>query len=68
MDAKHVFGWIPEWTSMISGYAQIGQDEPALKLYAQMQQEGVVSNDKDLLVHCGCACLAGLDKGKEISA
>lgn len=74
VDAKHVFERIPErnvvsWTSMISGYAQMGQGEAALKLYAQMQEEGIVPNDRTFVGALqACACLAGLDKGKEIHA
>ncbi|XP_010046143.2 pentatricopeptide repeat-containing protein At3g12770 [Eucalyptus grandis] len=57
------------WTAMLVGLAQNGHAEEALRLFSDMQQEGVAANSITLvsLVHC-CAHLGSLKKGKSIHA
>ncbi|XP_030460617.1 pentatricopeptide repeat-containing protein At3g12770-like [Syzygium oleosum] len=57
------------WTAMLVGLAQNGLAEEALRLFSDMQQEGVAANSITLvsLVHC-CAHLGSLKKGKSIHA
>ncbi|CAK9163390.1 unnamed protein product [Ilex paraguariensis] len=57
------------WTAMLVGLAQNGHAEGALKLFNQMQEEGVASNSVTLvsLVHC-CAHLGFLKKGRSVHA
>ncbi|XP_063947122.1 putative pentatricopeptide repeat-containing protein At3g13770, mitochondrial isoform X2 [Daucus carota subsp. sativus] len=48
-EARVVFDGLPErdvvsCTAIISGYAQLGFDEEALKLFCQLQEEGMISN------------------------
>lgn len=50
VDAQKVFDKIPQknvisWTALISGYSCNGHNEEALKLYEQMQHEGVKPNE-----------------------
>lgn len=60
-DARKVFSAVHEknavtWTSMISGYAQSGHSEEALKLFDQMVIEGAMPNARTftaLLTACG---------------
>lgn len=51
LEARQVFEKMPQhdvvsWTAMIFGYAQMAEGETALELFARMQQEGVVPNDR----------------------
>ncbi|XP_062096521.1 pentatricopeptide repeat-containing protein At3g12770-like [Humulus lupulus] len=57
------------WTAMLVGLAQNGHAEEALKLFYQMQVEGVVANLVTLvsLVH-SCAHLGCLRKGRSVHA
>eukprot|EP01018_Ginkgo_biloba_P040409 Gb_21270 [translate_table: standard] len=71
-NARHLFDKMHQrsvvsWTSMIAGYAQNGHGEEALKLFQQMQLEGVKPNLKTFAsVLPACATLAALEQGKEI--
>ncbi|GLT67861.1 hypothetical protein SLA2020_401390 [Shorea laevis] len=57
------------WTAMIGGLAQNGHAEEALKLFSQMQSEGIAANSVTLvsLVH-SCAHLGSLKKGRSVHA
>ncbi|KAM5561463.1 pentatricopeptide repeat-containing protein [Rosa sericea] len=57
------------WTAMLVGLTQNGHAEEALKLFCQMQKEGVAANSVTLvsLVH-SCAHLGSLKKGKSVHA
>lgn len=51
LDARHVFDTMDKrnvvlWNAMIMGYARLGEGEEALHLYAKMQEEGLVPNDR----------------------
>jgi pentatricopeptide repeat protein len=55
------------WTSMITGYAQNGKGEEALKIYGEMQRAGIKPNQFTFTsVLSACATLAALKKGIEI--
>ncbi|XP_059074204.1 putative pentatricopeptide repeat-containing protein At1g68930 [Cryptomeria japonica] len=57
------------WTVMIAGYVQNGLGEEALKLFSQMQMEGVKPDQLTLAsVLSACANLAALKVGKQIHA
>lgn len=63
MPGRNVFSW----TSLIQGYAQYGHHHQALKLFVQMQGEGVWPNHITLGVVVGaCAGLLDVEKGREI--
>jgi pentatricopeptide repeat protein len=55
------------WTAMLVGLAQNGHAEDALKLFSQMQEEGVAANSVTLvsLIH-SCAHLGSLKKGRSV--
>ncbi|KAL5837883.1 hypothetical protein ACOSQ3_015052 [Xanthoceras sorbifolium] len=55
------------WTAMLVGLAQNGYAEDALKLFSEMQEEGVSANLVTLvsLVH-SCAHLGSLKKGRSV--
>ncbi|XP_004291994.1 PREDICTED: putative pentatricopeptide repeat-containing protein At5g52630 [Fragaria vesca subsp. vesca] len=57
------------WTAMLVGLTQNGHAEEALKLFSQMQKEGVAATSVTLvsLVH-SCAHLGSLKKGKGVHA
>ncbi|XP_030957276.1 pentatricopeptide repeat-containing protein At3g12770-like [Quercus lobata] len=57
------------WTAMLVGLAQNGHAENALKLFSQMQEEGVVANSVTLvsLIH-SCAHMGSLKKGRSVHA
>eukprot|EP00250_Pteridium_aquilinum_P017779 c23781_g5_i1 orf=119-2311(-) len=71
---RRVFDKLPErnvvvWTSMIAGYVQHGHNEEAMKLFWQMEREGVCPNwvtFVSILKAC-CSALA-LQSGKQIHA
>ncbi|KAI9186856.1 hypothetical protein LWI28_021642 [Acer negundo] len=72
MWAKFVFDGIKNknvitWTAMLVGLAQNGYAEDSLKLFHQMQEEGVSANSVTLvsLVH-SCAHLGSLKKGRSV--
>eukprot|EP01018_Ginkgo_biloba_P039369 Gb_08567 [translate_table: standard] len=55
------------WNSMISGLAQNGQSEEALKLFRQLDLAGVIPNSVTIAsVLPACSCLAALQQGKKI--
>lgn len=55
------------WTSMITGYAQNGKAEEALKIYGEMQRAGVKPNQFTFTsALSACATLTALKKGIEI--
>eukprot|EP01018_Ginkgo_biloba_P008711 Gb_07638 [translate_table: standard] len=55
------------WNAMISGYAQSGHCNEALKLFHQIQQTGVKPDSVTLTsILPACARLANLQQGKEI--
>lgn len=55
------------WTAMLVGLAQNGHAEDALRLFAQMQEEGIAANSVTFvsLVH-SCAHLGSLKRGRSI--
>ncbi|KAJ4978007.1 hypothetical protein NE237_008787 [Protea cynaroides] len=57
------------WTALLVGLAQNGHAEDALKLFSQMQEEGIPANAFTLvsLIHA-CAHLGSLKKGKSVHA
>lgn len=74
-DARRVFDKLPiknvvTWTAMISGYAQHGQGQEALSLYAVMQQEGVTTANVVTFVCLlqACANVGDLHHGKQLHA
>eukprot|EP01018_Ginkgo_biloba_P022611 Gb_35108 [translate_table: standard] len=57
------------WTSMITGYAQQGQNEEALNLFCQMHRKLIKPNQFTFSsVLRSCASLAGLEQGRQIHA
>eukprot|EP01018_Ginkgo_biloba_P029573 Gb_20749 [translate_table: standard] len=73
-DARQVFGKMSErnlvsWTTMITGYAQCGYDEQALKLFCQMLSTGMKPNEFTFgIILRACAGLAALHQGKQVHA
>uniref|UniRef100_A0A9I9D0H3 Pentatricopeptide repeat-containing protein n=1 Tax=Cucumis melo TaxID=3656 RepID=A0A9I9D0H3_CUCME len=74
VDARKGFDYLKEpdivlWTSMISGYAQNGENETALTLYCRMQMEGILPHELTMAsVLRACSSLAALEQGKQIHA
>lgn len=70
-DARHVFEKMPRrsvvsWNAIILGYAQMERGMEALELYARMQEEGMVPNDRTFVsVLKGCSSLAVLEEGQK---
>lgn len=68
-DSKDVFYRMPErnaisWTAMIGGYAQHGHSKEALKLFEQMQWEGIKPNQVTFLcVLSACSNMGLVDEG-----
>eukprot|EP01018_Ginkgo_biloba_P024720 Gb_03959 [translate_table: standard] len=73
-DACHVFDAMLErdvisWTTIISGFAQHGHSDEALKFYSHMQQSGVKPNEFTFAsVLKACACMVSLEQGKQVHA
>ncbi|XP_061362794.1 putative pentatricopeptide repeat-containing protein At3g13770, mitochondrial [Gastrolobium bilobum] len=71
-EARGVFECLPErdvvsCTAIISGYAQLGLDEEALKLFCRLQKEGMQSNYVTYTsVLTALSGLASLDHGKQV--
>ncbi|KAJ7298365.1 hypothetical protein O6H91_Y001800 [Diphasiastrum complanatum] len=71
-NACRVFNSMPfrdvvSWSAMIMGYVKSGQGEKALKLFEQMQQEGVKANFvTHLAVLNACASIGALHYGRNI--
>ncbi|CAK8570957.1 unnamed protein product [Lathyrus sativus] len=71
-EAQTVFECLPErdvvsCTAIISGYAQLGLDEEALKLFRRLQEEGMQSNYVTYTgVITALSGLAALDLGKQV--
>eukprot|EP01018_Ginkgo_biloba_P000564 Gb_28902 [translate_table: standard] len=69
LDSRVVFDTMPErnpisWTTMIGGLAQHGHGKEALKLFEQMQQEGIKPNHIAFLCVLSACSRAGLvDEG-----
>lgn len=65
VDARRVFEMMPRrdvlsWNALILGHAQVNEGECSLQLYAEMQREGVVPNDRTFVcVLKACSSLAG---------
>lgn len=58
---------VVSWNAMISAYAHMGNGEEALRLYAQMRQEGVVPNDRTYAIALqACGSLAAGYGGKDV--
>eukprot|EP01018_Ginkgo_biloba_P030407 Gb_26154 [translate_table: standard] len=72
--ARQVFDQMPDrdvvsWNTMIAGYAQNGDANEALKLFAQMQVEDMKPDSVTIAsVLPACAHLAALQPGKDIHA
>ena len=72
VDAQGIFDALPErgmvsWTVLMSGYADHGHGEEALKCLAQMQREGWLPNVVTFV--CGlkaCSSSRAIDKGREL--
>lgn len=64
LDARVIFDEmtradVVSWNAMIFGYVQMKQGEEAVKLYARMQQEGVVADARTFVGALkACSCLA----------
>eukprot|EP01018_Ginkgo_biloba_P014954 Gb_36806 [translate_table: standard] len=71
-DANKVFQKMPErdvvsWTAMLTGYAQNGYGEEALKFFSQMRLAGMKPNQYTFAsALVACASLAALQHGKQI--
>lgn len=60
---------IVSWNAMITGYAQHGNGEDALRFFLRMECEGVEPDAVTFVcILRACASLAALEKGKEIHA
>lgn len=73
-DAHNVFSQLGDrdivtWSAMIAGCAQHEQGHQALRVFQQMQQEGIKPNRVTFIsVLKGCSNVAALDQGKLIHA
>lgn len=73
-DAYKIFERMPictvvTWTAIIAGYAKHGHGESALKIFRQMQKEGVKPDEVTFLsVLNACASIGNLKQGKELHA
>jgi pentatricopeptide repeat protein len=57
------------WTALIVGYVQKMHDEEALKLFCQMQQEGMEPNQFTFAtILSACGSLGALENGKQVFA
>eukprot|EP01018_Ginkgo_biloba_P003034 Gb_26694 [translate_table: standard] len=71
-DASKVFDKLPErnvvlWSVMITGYAQNGHGEKALKLFMQMQREGIKPDQFTFpTALSACVSMLALEEGKQI--
>eukprot|EP01018_Ginkgo_biloba_P030868 Gb_12240 [translate_table: standard] len=68
VNARHVFNKMPErnvvsWTAVIGGYGQSGHSEEALKLFRQMQEAGLKSDQ--FTFACVLRALASLEGGEQ---
>jgi pentatricopeptide repeat protein len=73
-DARKVFDRMPQreaitWTTIVTGYAQNGPAEEALKLFGQMQRAGMRLNEFTFasVVKAG-AGIAALEEGRQVHA
>ncbi|KAI5084860.1 hypothetical protein GOP47_0001029 [Adiantum capillus-veneris] len=58
---------VVSWNALITGYAQEGQGQLALKCFEQMQREGILPNRVTYLcILKACAAIEAFDKGKQI--
>lgn len=73
-DARQVFETMPHhdvvsWNAMILGYCQMDKGEEALRLYAQMQKEGVLPNERTFVAALkACSTLTLLEAGLHANA
>ncbi|KAK1606685.1 hypothetical protein QYE76_030358 [Lolium multiflorum] len=73
-DARRVFDRMPErnvvcWTSMISGYTQLGKSKEAVKLFRDMQIAGMKPDDATIsTVVSSCGQMGALDLGRYVHA
>ncbi|XP_057863194.1 pentatricopeptide repeat-containing protein At2g13600 [Cryptomeria japonica] len=73
-DARQVFDKMPErnlvsWSAMVTGYAQNGCGEEAVKVFREMQREGINPSEFAYAsVSRACASLAIAEEGDEIHA
>ncbi|KAJ6395597.1 hypothetical protein OIU77_020782 [Salix suchowensis] len=75
VEASKVFQRIEEkdivaWSAMISGYAQIGDTEGAVRIFVQMAKEGVKPNEYTFsgVINACAAPTAGVEQGKQLHA
>eukprot|EP00250_Pteridium_aquilinum_P021030 c25013_g23_i2 orf=922-3630(-) len=72
VDAAQVFENMRErnvfsWTLILAGHERYGQPEEAVKLFWQMEQQGVIADDVTLVtVVKACTRAASLEEGKKI--
>ncbi|KAH7295758.1 hypothetical protein KP509_27G064300 [Ceratopteris richardii] len=58
---------VVSWSALISGYAQQGKGEEALKCFEQMQNKGLSPNSVTYsCVLKACGCIGALEKGEQI--
>jgi pentatricopeptide repeat protein len=58
---------VVSWTTLLSGYAEQGQGEEALKLFEQMKEEGVPPNDITFVCSLkACGSIKAIYKGRQI--
>uniref|UniRef100_A0ACD6ADF1 Uncharacterized protein n=1 Tax=Avena sativa TaxID=4498 RepID=A0ACD6ADF1_AVESA len=73
-DARRVFDQMPErnvvcWTTMISGYTQLGKSREAVKLFRDMQIAGTKPDDAAIAtVVSSCGQMGALDLGRYVHA
>lgn len=71
VSSRSVFDKMPHrnvvsWNAMILGYAQQNKGDQSLQLYAQLQNEGVVPNNRTFVGALkACSSLAGLEVGDQ---
>ncbi|XP_052172702.1 pentatricopeptide repeat-containing protein At3g53360, mitochondrial isoform X2 [Diospyros lotus] len=73
-DARRIFDEMPQrnvvsWTSVIAGYSQHGQEVEAIRLYFQMRQSGIPSDQFTFgSIIRACSNLSAIELGKQLHA
>ncbi|KAF2321634.1 hypothetical protein GH714_000773 [Hevea brasiliensis] len=75
VEASKVFKRIDEkdivaWSAMVSGYAQTGDTEGAVKIFIQMAKDGVEPNEYTFssVINACCSPTAAVEQGKQLHA